>query len=509
MKVTLLEANEQVGGRCQSMDVTAPSGTFRFDTGPSLMLFPRTYHDTFASLGSPLEQHVEVKRVEPAAYRVWFEGGQQQPPSSLDLLYDVPAMITQLERVEAGAGRAALEVGTREFIDRDFDSLADFLDLRRLLPLLGQVDVMELLGQHWSRLGRRFRDPRLRALLCFQDLYVGLSPYTAPGVFSLLAATEVTDGVYYPVGGFQKVKEGLAAIARAAGVTIRTGARVARIELQPPASSSGEGRVRGVVLESGEALAADLVVSNVDVPFTYGLLGHTQYGAARQRRVTDQQYSAAVIAYNFCVRRRLDRLNHHNVFLSGQYEAAWQRATSPSTLLPHPNFYVHCPARTDPGAAPPGCDSVMVLLPVANMQEVQAAAKRNSGGSSSSGSGIRMGADGKPDYSALIDAGRAAIAATFKQAGVCGDFLSLVEREVVIDPGEWRRRYAIEHGAVFGLSHGLDQLALFRPAVRDPKVAGLYLVGASARPGNGVPLVMISARLAVQRAMQDVAAGVV
>lgn len=70
------------------------------------------------------------------------------------------------------------------------------------------------------------------------------------------------------------------------------------------------------------------------------------------------------------VRGKLDRLSHHNVFLSSQWQRSWQRATGPDSLLPRPNFYVHAPCRTDPSAAPPGCDSIMVLLPVANMQQV-------------------------------------------------------------------------------------------------------------------------------------------
>lgn len=55
------------------------------------------------------------------------------------------------------------------------------------------------------RLKRYFKDWRIRGLLSFQDLYVGLSPATAPGVFSLLAGTELTDGVFYPAGGFATV----------------------------------------------------------------------------------------------------------------------------------------------------------------------------------------------------------------------------------------------------------------------------------------------------------------
>ncbi|KAL6754674.1 hypothetical protein V8C86DRAFT_2696089 [Haematococcus lacustris] len=559
LRVTLLEQGEKVGGRCQSQYVETKIGSFRFDTGPSLLLLPRVYDQTFASLGSSMQAVAPSQRVQPAAYRVFIENS-----APLDLLYDVPAMITQLEEVEEGAGRAylewlavaraELELGTRHFIERDFNSPLDMVDPGRTLPLLARVNAQELLGQHHSRLAARFKDPRLQALFSFQDLYVGLSPYTAPGIFSLLAATEVTDGVHYPIGGFQQITKGLRDIATSLGVVIRNRSRVVRINTaadtsayQPPELSSngaeGEGggqegepdypvsrspspgllaglglgqggraglggflgggtRITGVTLKGGEVLEADLVVSNRDVPLTYELLGHTTYGYQQQRSLTKKSYSAAVIAYNFCVQGVLDKLAHHNVFLSEFYERSWQRATGPDTLLACPNFYIHAPCRTDPTAAPPGCDSIMVLMPVANMQEMLAS--RSSGRDSS----VTISDEsGRPEYDSLVEIGRLAIAYTLKQAGVCDDFLSKVVDEFVIDPPEWRQRYGIEHGAAFGMSHSLDQLAAFRPGVKDNKVRGLYMVGASARPGNGVPLVMISADLAVKRVLDDIDKG--
>jgi len=404
LQVTLLEQNEQVGGRCQSLYTDTQKGRFRFDTGPSLLLFPDTYRETFASLGVQLEDRVPIQRVSPAVYRVWFEPEGTSNPSAvqqtdkhmaypmpasvhphnggfLDMLYDVAEMRAQLDAVEEGAGRAylgwlskartALEVGLREFIQRDFDSIFDFLDLRRLLPLLSQVDIAELLGQHHQRLAKRFKDPRLQALFSFQDLYVGLSPYTAPGVFSLLAATEITDGVFYPMGGFQQVKQGLADVAVELGVKIRTSEKVVRVNTASMEQGLGsKHRATGVLLESGEELFADVVISNRDVPLSYELLSQQVPAAAKmQQRLSRMDYSASVIAYNLCLDAQTPLL-HHNIFISSKGERSWKRARRADDLLPRPNFYVHCPTRTDPTAAPAGCESIMVLLPVANLQEV-------------------------------------------------------------------------------------------------------------------------------------------
>ncbi|GIL73546.1 hypothetical protein Vretimale_5240 [Volvox reticuliferus] len=544
--VTLLEANSQVGGRCQSVQ----RGRFRFDTGPSLLLFVETYRKAFAALGTSLAQQVPVVRVTPAAYRVFFQGA-----GYLDMLYDVQRMVEQLEGVEKGAGgqyldwlagaRAALELGMEGFISRDAEGLGDLLGGAikdpELRSLLSSVGVAELLQNHHERMSRRFRDPRLRALFTFQDLYVGLTPYNAPGVYSLLAATELTDGVWYPLGGFGQIRDALLRVGQGLGVRHRYGARVTAVRTAP--GQGGGQVVEGITLASGEELDADLVVSNRDVPLTYELLrGPAEaHGSARARRLLAQDYSAGVISYNWSLNKKLDQLLHHNVFLSGDYEGSWVRATSADTLSRSPNFYVHCPSRTDPTACPPGSDSVMVLLPVANIQEVvkaQEAERRRSGplgslpgplgqhaaglaaaaagGGGGGGGGLAGGGGTTPrpsataavDYSALVAAGREAVLRSLAEAGIT-DVRQHIVDELVIDPTEWRERYSLAHGAAFGLSHGLTQLSVLRPGLADKQVRGLYFVGASTRPGNGVPLAMISADLVVQKVMKDVKAGVV
>ncbi|KAF6244121.1 hypothetical protein COO60DRAFT_1708158 [Scenedesmus sp. NREL 46B-D3] len=490
--VTVLEKNAEDG--------------YRFDTGPSLLLFPDEYRRTFQWLGSRLEDYVQLAKIEPAAYRVFFADGSSSGSSSnggssyLDLLYDVHEMVQQLERVQqelVGGGtaylswlaeaRKALVVGTENFIARDADSLAEFLDLRRLLPLLGQVDIAELLGNHHQRLMRRFAgNQRIAALLSFQDLYVGLSPYSAPGVFSLLAATEITDGVWYPVGGFSKVRDGLLAVLQQHGVEVRTSACVEQI-------TTAEGAVTGVRLADGERLGAPLVVANRqggqpqaqqgDVSMSYGLCDESSGVRHKQQQLASKQFSAGVVAYYWCVRKCLDRLCHHNVFLSDQYKLSWRCAATPQDFVARPNFYLHAPARTDPSAAPPGCDSIMVLLPVANIQQ----------------------RGGSHDYGAVVTAGRQLVLQTLQAAGT-GLQLEDIVHEEVRQPAEWRDMYGLEHGAAFGLSHGLDQLAVFRPPIKEPQLRGLYFVGASSRPGNGVPLVMMGGRIAAERILKDAAA---
>jgi phytoene desaturase (3,4-didehydrolycopene-forming) len=101
-----------------------------------------------------------------------------------------------------------------------------------------------------------------------------------------------------------------------------------------------------------------------------------------------------------------------------------------------------------------------------------------------------------------VAAGKERVLGAFRDAGV-GDVGPLIQRELVITPPEWGARYGLRHGAAFGLAHGLDQLSVFRPANKDAQVPGLYFVGASTRPGNGVPLCFISAKLTAERVLKD------
>lgn len=141
------------------------------------------------------------------------------------------------------------------------------------------------------------------------------------------------------------------------------------------------------------------------------------------------------------------------------------------------NFYVHAPSRTDPvSVCPPGHDAITILVPCPTLDE--------------GGDDCRGRADDNDD--ALIGRARELVVSRFHRAGV-EDVEKHIVAEEIVGPSTWRARYGLHRGAVFGLAHPLTQLAIFRPGPRHPHIDGLYFVGASARPGNGVPLVLIGA----------------
>lgn len=307
----------------------------------------------------------------------------------------------------------------------------------------------------------------------FQMLYVGLSPFNAPGVFSLLAATELTDGVWYPVGGFGKIRDEIEGAIQNDGVEVFKGIEVLGIVVD-------DGRVVGVRTSSG-VVEADVVVSNRDLCSSYALVegdaATVQYAEEKDTNLGALEYSCGVVSYLFCVNKKLDGLIDHNVMINAtESKRAWRPARTAAELLEWPNCYIHCASKTDVSACPEGSETVMVLLPVSNLQSM------NPG-----------------DVEDLVRKGRRVVINAI--VGATGDtsFEDHIVAERTIDPIEWRARCGLRHGAAFGLSHGLDQLSIFRPAAQDSAIANLFFVGASTRPGNGVPLVMIGARLVAEQ----------
>ncbi|CAM9289030.1 unnamed protein product, partial [Heterosigma akashiwo] len=475
-KVTVVEKNKEddVGGR---MNERLLGGKYRFETGPSLMLLPGVYREAFAALGARLEDHVaEIVRVDPC-YSIFFE----EDGDVVRLCGDSKMMEAQLEALEPGsyqnycryldAAQANLDAGLPNFI-RGKLSISGFD--RFIGNVFGGFFPLE---NHqastiaMAQLRRWFRTDKLRALMSFQDLYVGLSPYDAPAVFSLLQAIELNEGVYYPRGGFHQIAKGLHKICREElGVNFVFRDEAVQVTVQDRAG--GGVRATGVALRSGAQVPADVVVSNVDLPQGEQLL---LPAALREGGLLEgKKFSSSVVAFYWALDKRFDQLSHHSVFLSNDYEESWASIFSRNEMPRSGNFYVHAPARTDPSVCPEGHDAIMVLVPCPVL-------------SSASNDGDQ-GPSFQQQIKNLKQQARDLVLRRFTEAGMT-DFESHIVDEFIYSPVEWKARYNLGRGAVFGLAHGLDQLAVFRPGAAHPRVAGLYRVGASARPGNGVPLV--------------------
>ena len=464
--VTVVEKNGRPGGRC---DQIIRDG-HRFDTGPTLFLMPEVFAETYSALGERMEDHLDLRRIDPT-YSVRFADGL-----SLELTADLLKMEPQLEAVEKDSfagylrylaeGSRHYRLSLEKFVGRNFTSLAQYFHPANL-PLLFQLKALK---SHYAHIGSFFSDPRLKAAFTFQNMYLGLSPYEAPAAYSLLQYTELAGGVWYPMGGMYRIIETLVEIASRLGVRFLYDAPVKRLMVEAD-------QVSGLELEDGSLLRADLYVGNADLPHIYQDLLPADPQA---QKLDKMKYTSSTIMFYWGVDKLYPEIGHHNVFLAGDYEGSFNSIFSEHTLPDEPSFYVHAPARTDPAAAPEGQDTLYVLVPVGHLDE-----------------------QGEQDWPALVNQARKAVLEQLHRRLNVSDLQEHLKFEIVYSPLDWQEQYNLVKGAAFGLSHNFLQVGYLRPRNRHARYKNLYFAGASTHPGTGLPIVLLSAKLTSERILEE------
>lgn len=463
-EVTILEREAGPGGRAGRLSVDG----FEFDTGPTVLTAPELLAEPLAAVGESLEQWLTLTRLDPA-YRAFFPDG-----SRLDVISDPDRMAEEVTRV-CGAREAA---GYRRFVDfatelwrleRD-DFIARNLDapwsvVRPNLARLARLGGFRTLQ---GKVAEFFRDPRLQRVFSFQALYAGLAPNRALAIYGVIAYLDAISGVYFPQGGVHAVPAALAAAATKHGVTIRYGTTVSRVETYA-------GKARAVHTRDGERIPADVVVLNPDLPLSWRTL---LPAATTPRRMSRLQYSPSCVVVHIGSTQAYSQIAHHNIHFGRAWSSAFDDITRRGRLMRDPSVLVTNPTRTDPGLAPAGEHVYYVLVPVPNL------------------------AAGGPDVRAWRDRGLAhryadEIVATLEARGYVG-FGDGIQTRLVTSPANWA---SLGHsaGTPFAPAHTVAQTGPFRPGNLHPSLSNVVFVGSGTQPGVGVPMVLISGRLAAQR----------
>ena len=461
--VTIFEKEHAVGGRTRT--ITAPGG-YRFDIGPTFFLYPRVLAEIFAACGERLEDHVQLKPLDPQYHLIFEGGGSLRATPDLDRLEAEIARIAPADarnvrrfladnRTKLEAFRPVLE---RDFCNpRAFASPAVVAALRHLRPHVS-VD---------GDLRRYFSDPRVRLAFSFQSKYLGMSPFRCPSLFTILSFLEYEHGVFHPVGGCGAVSDAMAALARRMGVDIRLGTPVERVLYR------GERPVG--VAAGGETIAADAVIVNGDFGHAVRRLVPEAY---RQRwpdaKIDRARLSCSTFMLYLGLEGNVGPLEHHTIFLSRNYERNINEIVD-GVLPQEPSIYVQHAGRSDGGMAPPGHTSLYVLVPVPNLRS-------------------------SVDWQTEVPRFRERVLKRLAALGL-PDVESRIRYERMVTPLDWRDEFAVNEGATFNLAHDLGQMLYFRPHNR--LGPGLYLVGGGTHPGSGLPVIYEGARITSRLLLQD------
>jgi phytoene desaturase len=453
-QVTVVERESRPGGLAGRLEIDG----YRFDTGPTVLTMPETIADALACVGEERSDWLTLHRLTPA-YRARFPDG-----SSLDVIADVETMADQV-RAAAGSREAdgyrrftqfaqrLYELERHDFIDRNFDSPLD-------LPRASLAKLVAMGG--FRRLAPKaagyFRDERLRRIFTFQSMYVGRSPYDALALYAVVAYLDCIAGVWFPAGGMHAVPQALAAAAAKHGVTFRYDTTVTRVEM------SGS-RAVAVHTEDGERITADVVVLNADIAVAERDLLPPPRRPARRREWAPS--CALLLAGS---RRPHGDQAHHTIHFGRAWRRTFEQLIDERVPAGDPSLLVSVPTVTDPSLAPAGRSSWYVLVPAPNL-------------------------GGATDWESFGPRYREEAVTRLEALGYAG-FGDAIEVESWTTPADWARR-GLSAGTPFSLAHSFRQTGPFRPG--NLAYDNVVLVGAGTQPGVGVPMVLLSGRLAAER----------
>ncbi len=453
-QVTVLEREALPGGRAGRVVTDG----FHFDTGPTVLTMPDLIADCFDSLGEEMSDWLHLDPVAPL-YRAFYPDG-----SRLNIHADVDAMADEIAQVisprEAAGYRRYVDYVSRlykyemkDFIDRNIDSPLDLLT-----PDLAKLVAMGGFGSLAGKVEQFLRDPRTQRVFSFQSMYAGLSPYDALAIYAVIAYMDSVAGVFFPRGGMHALPVAMAAAASKHGVQFRYNTEVASVEHR-------NGRASAVTTTTGERIECDAVVLNPDLPVAYrDLLGVQPWSISRLR------YSPSCFLLLAGSHASYSQIAHHNIHFGNAWKSVFTELIDQRQLMSDPSILVTNPTHSDPTLAPDGKHVYYVLAPTPNL-------------------------DADIDWKTEAPRYRDRIVSTLEERGYIG-FGDGIEVQHLTTALDWQAA-GMERGAPFASAHSFWQTGPFRPG--NLWGENVVFVGSGTQPGVGVPMVLISGRLAAER----------
>lgn len=467
LPTVIYEARDLPGGRAY---VYRDRG-FTFDAGPTVITAPHCLEELFAVSGKSMADYVTLLPVDPFYRLVWGDGYR------FDYVGDGDRLLEQIRAKNPSDAEGYLRFVdySRRVFDKGYTELGGvpflrFWDMVRVAP-----ELMKLRADRsvYQTVAGFIQDEQLRQAFSFHSLLVGGNPFETSSIYTLIHYLERNWGVTFPKGGTGALVGGLVQLFQDLGGTIHLSTPVRRISVE---GQNGRSRHR-VETDAGSELF-DCVLSNADLHHTYGTLyGKDARARSTARRLARMQWSMSLFVAYFGTNRRYPGVAHHTILFGPRYRELLWEIFHGSELPDDFSLYLHAPTVTDPEMAPAGCEAFYVLSPVPHL-----------------GSAPIDWSRAGPEYAQRIYA--------FLETHL-PDLRKHIVTERFFTPADFERELGAYHGSAFSVAPLLTQSAWFRPHNRDPKIPGLYVVGAGTHPGAGIPGVVSSAKATARVVLED------
>ncbi|MCS7062437.1 MAG: phytoene desaturase family protein [Methylacidiphilales bacterium] len=451
--VEIWEKNQTPGGKAQEFRHL----NFRWDIGPSLITMPHLLRDLFALCGRPLERYLDLIRLNQICRYFWSDGHQIDENAQF---FKDPQVTKFLNYA-----RALYELAEPTFLrhppDRWIQRIQwhDFILLRHLPKICNLQTLAEKVNSF-------FQDPHLRQLFHRYATYNGSSPFRAPAAFNIIPYVEYRFGAWYPKGGVARIPQALAQLAKELGVSIHYGRHVARFQ-------NGE-----IISYEGHRITPEIIVANTDVIQAHRTWLRPYTSKAQQMDIASKELSCSAYILLLAVEGQEERLEHHNIFFSDNYEQEFDEIFNQKCLPTDPTIYLSITARTDPQDAPPHHDNYFILINAPSTAALYSFPK-------------------------TLDEYDAAIIDRLEHTFNITSLSKRIQFRHRITPLDISIRDSTYLGSLYGWASHSIITSLWRPPIQASNPRNLFFVGGTTHPGGGIPMVILSAQMVAERIMEQ------
>lgn len=450
--VTIYEKKPYVGGRNSRISLNE----YQFDMGPTFFLMKNVLEDVFKRTGRNLNDYVELMDIDPM-YRLSFAKDKEFFPS-----INSEKMIKEIKRVFPGE-----EDGYKQYLEKEekkykqlipclelpYGSIKDFFK-KQFITSLPYLDAHLSL---YDVLGRYFQNNDLKTAFTFQAKYIGMSPWRAPGTFSIISYIEHGGGIYHVRGGLNKLTEKMAEVFVEDGgnLVLNNGVKELIIE---------NGVAKGVKLSNGSTELADYVIINADFAHAMtNIVNPKHIKKYTKEKLDKMSYSCSTFMLYLGINKVYEDVAHHSIVFAKDYKENVKDIAERKVLSKDPSIYVQNASILDDSLAPQGKSSLYVLVPVPNNTS-------------------------NIDWNKEKDSFREIILNKLEDRGY-PKLREHIEVEKVITPYDWENEIDVYNGATFNLGHNISQMLIFRPHNQFEEFKNCYLVGGGTHPGSGLPTI--------------------
>ncbi len=462
--VTILEKHSSPGGRLNQIKIDG----FTFDLGPSFMSMSYELTELFKSCN--LDIPVQLIPLDPV-YQVFFEGKDKpyriwKDLSKLEQEFAAiePDFAAKAQRYLKRAGSIFHDTEYRVVKKNFYNKLDYLLKLTRVPP----KHLPFLFRNLWEEVENTFSSEEVRIIFSLVAFFLGSTPFKTPAIYTILNYTELEHDGYWKIqDGMYRLVEEMIKLLKEKNVEIIYNTEITGIE-------SSNGNVAAVTDQHGKRWPADIFIANADAAAFRGtVLNRPRYS---EQKLDKMDWTLAPFTIYLGVRGKIDGLLHHNYFLGNNFRGYADEIFTSSINPQKPYYYVNVPSKSYHECAPDGCENVLILCPVPDLR-------------------FKKNWDDKEKLADTI------IDDLSKRTGY--DITKNIIVRKTLSPVDWSQMLNLYKGSGLGLAHGMNQVGAFRPRNKDEKFSNLYYVGASTVPGTGLPMVIISSKLVLERILND------